>query len=95
MISPEMKHPSAYVPVAMSLSALALVIGHALVFGVALQPDDAPLSRLFEILMTAQLPVVLFFAITRLRREPKPTLRILAVQAAAALAALTADFFLA
>jgi hypothetical protein len=44
--------------------------------------------------MAAQLPVVLFLAVTRLRRDPMPTMRILAVQAAAALAALVADFLL-
>jgi hypothetical protein len=44
--------------------------------------------------MTAQLPVVLFLVVTRLRRDPMPTARILAVQAAAALAALVADFLL-
>jgi hypothetical protein len=94
MIPATMKQPSAFVPVAMSLAALAIVVGHAAIFGVTPPPGSAPLTRIFQLLMTAQLPVVLFLVVTRLRRDPMPTARILALQAAAALAALVADFLL-
>ena len=94
MIPATMKHPSAFVPVAMSLAALAVVVGHAVVFGITPPPGSAPLTLIFQLLMAAQLPVVLFLLVTRLRRDPMPTMRILAVQAAAALAALVADFLL-
>ena len=94
MIPAAMKQPSAFAPAAMSLAALAVVVGHAAIFGITPPPGSAPLTRIFQILMAAQLPVVLFLAVTRLRRNPMPTARILAVQAAAALAALVADFLL-
>lgn len=88
------KQPSAFAPVVMSLAALAIVVGHAVIFGIAPPPGSAPLTRIFQLLMTAQLPVVLFLAVTRLRRDPMPTARILALQAAAALAAFAADVLL-
>jgi hypothetical protein len=94
MIPATMKQPSAFVPVAMSLAALAVVVGHAAIFGITPPPGSIPLTRIFQLLMAAQLPVVLFLAVTRLRRDPMPTLRILAVQAAAALAAIVAADFL-
>ena len=94
MIPASMKHPSTFVPVVMSLAALAMLVGHAAIFGVTPPPGSASLAGIFELLMTAQLPVVLFLVVTRLRRDPKPTMRILAVQIAAALGALAADFFL-
>ena len=94
MIPASMKHPSAFVPVVMSLAALAVVVGHAVIFGITPPPGSAPLTRIFQLLMAAQLPVVLFLVVTRLRRNPMPTARILASQAAAALAALAADFLL-
>ena len=89
-----MKHPTTFVPVAMSLAALVVVVGHAAIFGITPPPGSAPLTLIFQLLMTAQLPVVLFLVVPRLRRDPMPTARILAVQAAAALAALVADFLL-
>lgn len=94
MIPASMKQPSAFVPVAMSLAALAIVVGHAAIFGITSPSGSALLTRTFQVLMAAQLPVVLFLAVTRFRRDPRPTARVLAVQAAAALAALAADFLL-
>jgi hypothetical protein len=44
--------------------------------------------------MAGQVPVVAFFAIKWLPRAPRPTLRVLALQAGAALAAFAAVFFL-
>jgi uncharacterized membrane protein len=89
-----MKHPSTFVPVAMSLLALAVVIGHAAIYGIAHEADEGVAAHIFQILMAAQLPVIVFLIVTRLRREPLETLRVLAVQAAAAFAAFTAVFFL-
>ena len=94
MIPPWLKSPSAFVPVAMSLIALLLVVLHAAIFGITHQSDSSPVSLIFEIVMTAQLPVILFLAVTRLRSDPKPTVRILLVQAAAGFIAICADILL-
>jgi hypothetical protein len=89
-----MKQPSAIVPLAMSLTALGIVLGHAAIFGVVHEADEGTPAHLFQLLMAAQLPVVAFHAIKWLPRAPRQTLQVLGVQVAAALAALAAVFFL-
>ena len=89
-----MKQPSAYLPVAMSFAALATVLGHVVRFGVAREADEGTAAHIFQLLMIAQVPLVAFFAITWLPQAPRQALPILALQAAAALAALAPVFFL-
>ena len=89
-----MKQPSAYLPVAMSFAALATVLGHVVRFGVAREADEGTAAHIFQLLMIAQVPLVAFFAITWLPQAPRQALPVLALQAAAALAALAPVFFL-
>ncbi|HEX5134217.1 MAG TPA: hypothetical protein VFW81_02395 [Thermoanaerobaculia bacterium] len=89
-----MKQPSAVIPVAMSLAALALVLGHILVFGVAREADEGTAAHLWQLLIAGQLPVVAFFAIKWLPRAPRQALLVLFLQALAGLAALAPVFFL-
>ena len=89
-----MKRPSAVIPLAMSLAALALVLGHAARFGVVHEADEGTAAHLFQILMAGQAPIVLFFAAKWLPRTPGPALAVLAVQMAAVVAAFAAVFFL-
>jgi hypothetical protein len=72
MIPATMKQPSVFVPPAMSLAALAVVVGHAAIFGITPPPGSTPLTRIFQLLMAAQLPVVLFLAVTRLGPRCRP-----------------------
>jgi len=89
-----MKQPSAYLPVAMSFAALATVLGHVVRFGVAREADEGTAAHIFQLLMIAQVPIVAFFAITWLPQAPRQALPVLALQAAAALAALAPVFLL-
>lgn len=89
-----MKKPSAWVPLAMSSAALALVLGHVAIFGVAHEADEGTAAHIWQILMAAQAPIVALFAIKWLPRTPKQALLVLALQAGAALAALAPIFFL-
>jgi len=89
-----MKQPSAFLPLAMSLAALALVLGHAAIFGVVHEADEGAAAHIFQLLMAAQIPLVAFFAIKWLPRAPRPALLVLALQAAAGFAAIAAVFFL-
>ena len=91
---PSMKQPTAFLPLAMSLAALAMVLGHAAIFGVVHEADEGAAAHIFQLLMVVQIPVVAFFAIKWLPRAPKETLRVLALQAGAALAAIAAVFLL-
>lgn len=89
-----MKQPSAFLPLAMSLVALAIVLGHAAMFGVVHEADEGTPAHIFQLLMVAQVPVVVFFAIKWLPRAPGQALEVLALQAGAVLAAFVAVFFL-
>src|SRR4051794_11112028 len=91
---PVMKRPSAFLPVAMSLAALATVLGHVAMFGVVREADEGAAAHIFQLLMIAQVPIVAFFAIKWLPRTPRQALYLLALQAVAALAALAPVFFL-
>jgi hypothetical protein len=88
------KQPSALLPIAMSLVALSLVLGHAAIYGVVHEADEGTPAHLFQLLMVAQVPVIAYFALKWLPRVPGPTLRILALQAGAALAAFAAVYWL-
>jgi len=94
------KMPSALVPMAMSLTALA-VLGGAYIFGVATgrgglvrEPDEGAVAHIWQLLMAGQIPVLAFFAIKWLPRAPRPTVYVLAIQAGAALAAMAPVYFL-
>jgi hypothetical protein len=89
-----MEKPSAWIPLAMSLAALALVLGHVAMFGAAREADEGTAAHLWQILMAGQVPIVAFFAIKWLPQTPRQALLVLALQAGAALAALAPVFFL-
>jgi hypothetical protein len=94
MNTPSMKQPSAFLPVAMSLAALALVLGHVAIYGSVHAADEGTAAHLFQILMAAQVPIVAFFAIKWLPQAPGRALRVLALQALAGIAAFASVFFL-
>jgi hypothetical protein len=89
-----MKKPSAFLPLAMSFAALATVLVHVAMFGVAREADEGAAAHIWQILMAAQVPIVAFFAIKWLPRTPRQALRVLALQAGAGLAALAPVFVL-
>ena len=88
------KQPSAFLPVAMSLAALAMVLGHVVMSGVAREADEGAATHIFQLLMVAEVPIAAFFAIKWLPRFPRQALQVLALQAGAALAALAPVFYL-
>jgi hypothetical protein len=83
-----MKRPSAWLPMAMSLAAVVMVLGYLARFGVVHEPDEGAVAHIFQILMAAQAPIIAYFAVKWLPRAPGQALRVLALQAGAALAAL-------
>ncbi len=89
-----LKRPSALIPLAMSIAALALVLGHIAMFGTARQADEGTAAHLWQLLMAGQLPVIGFFAIKWFPRTPGPALLVLVLQAIAGLAAATPVFLL-
>lgn len=89
-----MRQPSAIIPVALSLAALATVIVHVLLSGGVREADEGTAAHLWQLLMVAQVPVVAFFTIKWLPATPRPALQVLALQVGAALAAMAPVFFL-
>ena len=89
-----LRSPSAYLPLVMSFAALMTVAIYVALYGPAPQPDENAAAHLWQLLMAAQLPIIAFFAIKWLPREPLKTLGVLAIQAAAALAAMAPVFLL-
>ena len=87
------RQPSAYLPMAMSLVALALVLGHIVMFGIVREADEGAAAHIFQLLMVAEVPLIAFFAIKWLPRFPRQALQVLALQAAAGLAALAPVFY--
>jgi len=88
------RHPSAFIPLVMSLTALAIVLGHIALYGAAREADEGVAAHLWQLLMAGQLPVLAFFAVKWLRRALKPALGVLALQVGAVLAAMVPVFFL-
>jgi hypothetical protein len=86
--------PSGFLPVAMSLSALAMVVGHLVQSGPAPQADEGTAAHLWQLFMAAQLPIVAFFAIKWLPLNPRQALSVLALQAGAGLVAAAPVFLL-
>ncbi len=88
-----MKHWSAILPLAMSIAALVLVLGHVAISGGVHETDEGTAAHVWQLLMAAQVPLVAFFAITWLPRAPRVAPPVLALQAAAVLANLAAVRF--
>jgi len=87
------RRPSAFLPVAMSTAALALLVGYILMFGTARQQDEGTAAHLWQLLMAGQVPVIGYFAIRWLPVEPRKALPILALQIAAGFAAAFPVFY--
>ena len=88
------RHPSAFLPLAMSLIALTMVLGDVALYGVVHEADEGAVAHLWQLLMAGQVPVVAFFAIKWLPRAPRSTMYVLGLQAGAVLASMAPVFFL-
>lgn len=89
-----LKHPSAFLPAAMSCAALTAVLFHVVRFGIAPQADEGSAAHIWQFMMAGQAPIVAFFGIRWLPQAPRQALAILGLQVCAALAALAPVFLL-
>jgi len=82
------RDPTAWAPIALSLSALAFVMAYVVAvggIGAEAPHDEGTPARLFQLLMLIQGVIVLVFAVRWLPRAPRPAAIIIAVQVMAAL----------
>ena len=78
--------PSAWLPMAMSLASLAVVLTHIAYFGTAREADQGTAAHIWQLLMAAQVPIVVYFALRWVPRSPDRGFVVLALQLWAALA---------
>ena len=88
------KQPSALLPITLSLIALAMVLIHFGLYGITSEADEGTPAHIFQLLMLAQVPIVIYFAFKWIPQRPAWAIRILAFQVVAGLAALGAVYFL-
>ena len=89
-----LRHPSAFLPLAMSLAALAFLLGDLAVFGVTHETDEGAVAHIWQLLMAGQIPLIAFFAFKRLPHSPRQTLYVLGLQIAAAFASVAPVYLL-
>jgi hypothetical protein len=77
------KQPGAWIPLVMSLMALAFLLMYVANFGIVHHEDEGAPARIFQLIMLAQLPVGAYFAVNWLPRRFTEALLILALQAIA------------
>src|SRR4051794_16329348 len=92
--TPTLRQPTAFMPIAMSLAALMVVLGQIVLVGIARQADEGTAAHLWQLLILAQAPIVAFFAIKYLPRNPRQAVIILLLQGIAVLSALAPVYFL-
>jgi len=88
------RQPSAWIPLLMSLAALAIVLGHVAIFGIVHETDEGTAAHLWQILMALQLPIVAYFLIKWLPKKLRESLLVLALLGATWLANFAAVYFL-
>jgi hypothetical protein len=84
----ELRHPSAFLPLAMSLVALSMVAVHVALHGTAPQEDEGAAAHVWQLMMAGQLPVILLFVASHVTHAPREALPILALQLLALVAAV-------
>jgi hypothetical protein len=89
-----LKQPSAFLPLAMSLAALTLVLAHAAVFGIVHEADEGAAAHAWQILMATQLPFVACFVFRWLPQQTWEALKVLALLATTWLANFAAVYWL-
>jgi len=94
-----LRKPTAFLPLAMSLGALATVAIAAMVAAqhgghLGGEKDEGSAAHMWQLLMTVQIPIALWFAAKWLRRAPRASFGVLALQAGAWVASLAPVYLL-
>jgi hypothetical protein len=89
-----MREPSAFLPVTMSLIALATLFVAFVTGGLVRETDEGTAAHIWQLLMGGQVPIVAYFAIKWLPQAPRQALYVLALQVGVALAAMAPIYLL-
>jgi hypothetical protein len=89
-----MREPSAFLPLAMSLIALATLFVAFVTSGLVRETDEGTAAHIWQLLMGGQVPIVAYFAIKWLPQAPRQALYVLALQVGLALTAMAPVYLL-
>ena len=89
-----LKQPSAWLPLAMSLAGVALVLGHAAIFGIVYEADEGAAAHVWQILMAGQIPFVIYFMSKWLMQRVKESMLMVSLLAGTWLANFAAVYWL-
>ena len=87
------RHPSAFVPILMSLIALSLVACHIALYGTAREADEGTVAHLWQLLMVLQIPIIGFFAVRHLLQHRSAAIAVLGLQFLAGVTAAAPVFY--
>jgi hypothetical protein len=89
-----MQQPTGYVPVVMSVGALAMIVWFVAVHGVVHQPDEGAQAHLWQVFVAGQVPLIAYFAFRWLPRASREAFVVLAIQAVAVVLLAVAPLWL-
>ncbi len=78
-----LRQPAGYLPLAMSVGALAMIAWFVAVHGVVRQPDEGAQAHLWQLLVAGQVPLIGWFAFRWLPSAGRQAVVVLAIQAVA------------
>ena len=91
---PKLRNPTVFLPLAMSLLALGMVLVHFTIFGIVKETDEGTAAHIFQLLMVGQFPIVAFLAFRWFAIAPRQTFFFIVFQVVAALATIITVCFL-
>ncbi len=94
MNEPTIRQPAVFLPLVMSLFALAMVLVHFAIYGIVVESDEGTAAHIFQLLMVAQIPFLAFLAFRWVTLAPRKTLLFIVLQVSTALTAIVAVFLL-
>lgn len=89
-----LRRPSAYLPLCLSLAALGVVLAYLVVNGPAPQADEGAAAHIWQLLMAAQVPIIVYFAVKWLPQSPRQGAVALALQLGGAFTAMLPVYLL-
>ncbi len=78
-----LRQPTGYLPIAMSVGALAMIAWFVALHGVVRQPDEGAQAHLWQLLVAGQVPLIAYFALRWLPDARQPATMVLVAQVAA------------
>ena len=91
---PKLRHPTVFLPLAMSLFALGMVLVHFTIFGIVKETDEGTAAHIFQLLIVGQVPIVAFLAFRWAAIAPRQTFFSIIFQVVTALTAIIAVFLI-